>query len=457
VAVQETITEQTEYQLILVLAESRKVLAIRDVDGYRLPSVAIPQWTRPAQQLQAAVLAVWGLPIFIVDFLLQGFSRYAIAEALAPSQSTKLKPTALEEIQAPDLSRAQRARIDSMFGCDVIANNSISHVGWINEASAWVEAETGRKLSPKCNIEQYNAGGGFALLRFHMVDGGKYWLKATGAQNAHEPSITIFLSKLSGDYLPECVATKPEWNAWLMSGDATSLKLIPTTSFELSVLLEDAVEGMARLQIKTLGYDRELINAGAFDQRIETFRKHSEELFDYLGEAMDLQTSTKTPRLTRSRLYEMHTIFDDVCNCMKCLDLPETIVHGDINSGNILIAGGHCQFIDWAEAYVGNPLISLQHLLLLNKWDDPELQSFRNRALKDRYRAIWLESCNPDVLDQGFAYMPLMAIVSALYGRGDWLTSQRRNDPHRQSYTRSLTRHMDRITREPELLGALCH
>ena len=52
--------------------------------------------------------------------------------------------------------------------------------------------------------------------------------------------------------------------------------------------------------------------------------------------------------------------------------------------------------------------------------------------------------------------MPILAAASTLYGRGDWLTSPRRDDQCRQSYARSLARHMDRAAREPSLVEALC-
>jgi thiamine kinase-like enzyme len=142
---------------------------------------------------------------------------------------------------------------------------------------------------------------------------------------------------------------------------------------------------------------------------------------------------------------------------MERLGLPKTIVHGDINYGNILFHCGRCQFIDWCEAYVANPLISLQHLLLLNKTEDPELRSFMNQGIMDRYRTIWLGSCNADSFDQGLTYMPLLAVASTLYGRGDWLASPLQNDLRQQSYARSLARYMDHAAREPKLLEALCH
>ena len=63
--------------------------------------------------------------------------------------------------------------------------------------------KTGRKVTSKSDIKQLNAGGSFALIRFRMWNGQDYWLKATGKPNAHEFSITLLLSKLCGDYLPE--------------------------------------------------------------------------------------------------------------------------------------------------------------------------------------------------------------------------------------------------------------
>jgi hypothetical protein len=171
---------------------------------------------------------------------------------------------------------------------------------------------------------------------------------------------------------------------------------------------------------------------------------------------MSVQTSTKVPRLEGQRIRELRTTFDEVCQCVAGLCLPETIVHGDINPGNIVTGVGHCQFIDWCETYLGNPLITLQHLLSLNKLENLEIREFINRLLRQKYRDVWATKYDPQWFEKGFVYMPLMAIASTLYGRGNWLNSPERNDPRRQSYARALARCMDRAARKPELLEALC-
>src|SRR5271156_4575626 len=96
--VQETIVETTEYRLVLVLPESRKILAISCVDGYRLPTIGVLQWARPAEQLREAIHAVWKLHVLILDFL-HGSSQCAVAEVLIPGQPPGLEAVLLAQLR----------------------------------------------------------------------------------------------------------------------------------------------------------------------------------------------------------------------------------------------------------------------------------------------------------------------------------------------------------------------
>lgn len=453
---EESNLETVEYRVVLVQPDSGEILALDTVGACRLPTVRISQWIRPAVELRKAVKNAWGLHILVLEMLTDVASAScAIAELLHPNISSELRAVPLSMIGDSELSEKERAQVASLLSDS--SKHFFSTIGWIDQAALWLEAETGRRLKSKIDIEQYNASGGFSLVCFHTEDEGTYWLKATGDPNAHELAITRLLSKLGGAYLPEMIASRPVWNAWLMSGEAKPITELPADPLELFHLLEDAVECMAELQMRTEGRTADLLKAGAFDQSVESFETRSGELFDYLHEAMAYQTSTKAPRLDKARLQELRTIFEAACRRVEELDLPQTIVHGDMNYGNILTGCGHSQFIDWCEAYVGNPLITLQHLRLLNRHENPELRQFLNSLLKDRYRTVWLAACDPASIDEGFLYMPLLAVASSLYGRGDWLNSQHRDDARRRSYARSLARHMDRAARDPGLLEALCH
>ena len=121
-----------------------------------------------------------------------------------------------------------------------------------------------------------------------MEDDRDYWFKATGQPNAHEPAVTCLLSELAEPYLPRIIATKPAWNAWLMSGEAKQVREVPADSLQLFPLLTDAVESMAALQLRTMGHSSDLLAAGAFDQSPTAFEQHSVALFALLEQTLSL-------------------------------------------------------------------------------------------------------------------------------------------------------------------------
>jgi aminoglycoside phosphotransferase (APT) family kinase protein len=141
---------------------------------------------------------------------------------------------------------------------------------------------------------------------------------------------------------------------------------------------------------------------------------------------------------------------------MQELDVPNALIHNDINGGNILLRGTNCIFTDWAEACIGNPFLTFQHLCAQISRDSEHAGAWLPQV-KHAYKKAWIECLTEAQIDLAFALMPILGITSYLYGRGTWLNSTRRDDQHFQSYSRSLARYMDRAARAPELLEALCH
>jgi hypothetical protein len=454
-AVSATTLETVEYRAVIVVPKSSAVLAEETVDGYRLPRISIPLRARPAQQLRKAIQSKWALNVLILEFVKgdDGPASCVMAELLAPAVGSNLIAISLGQISDSDLTEGERVTLVSLLTEECA--NPFARIGWVDEASTWLETVTGQRILSKSDVEQLNAGGAFTLLRFHTEDGADYWMKATGEPNAHELSITSLLSRLCDGYLPKLIATRPDWNAWLMSGGASPIPELPTDSVMLFSLLEGAVESMAELQLRTMGREQDLLKAGAFDQGMDILLAHSDALFTYLEECMQLQTSTKVPRIEKGRLEELKQIFESVCGRLSALGLPNAVVHGDMSLANILRGDGYCQFIDWCETYVGNPLITLEHLLLLNQLTNPELKDFIDHVLKAKYRTVMSKVCDVTAIDEGMIYTPFLAAASALYGRGTWLETCCREQPYRQAWARTLARHMDWAARNPAMQSTL--
>lgn len=449
--------ESVEYRVLLIQPDSRTVLAVDTVDGFKLPRVRIPKRTRPVQELRKTIRSTWGVHVLILDFLIvdDGSTPCVFAELLTPLTSRSLERIAPRQLSSCELTEAEHSALLSLLAGE--AKSPFTRIGWLTEAAVWIESATGRKLSHESDIEQINAGGAFALVRFHSDGTWSCWMKATGEPNAHELSVTSLLSQLCTGYLPEFLGSKPEWNAWLTAGEAREITDLPSNPFELFCLLEDAAGSLAELQVRTVGAESELLNAGAFDQRFDVLLGRSDALFDYLDEVMDLSASSDLPRLGRERLRKIRIAFKMICERLQHLSIPETIVHGDMNPCNIVIGREHCQFIDWSDAYIGHCLVNLEHLLLLlNSIENRNARTCMKASLKQKYASVWATVCNPDALEEAFRYMPLMAAVSTLYGRGEWLNSPERYDIRRFSYARSLATYMDRAMGRPELQEALC-
>ncbi|MBB5061165.1 hypothetical protein HDF16_005901 [Granulicella aggregans] len=291
-----------EYRVLIVDSMSRAVFVREDRSEYRLIRVCVPTGTRPAQQLQKALRDVWRLPVLVLDVMIpkDGDRPCAIAELLQREAVEGIASIGPDQIPDEELSAQERTWLLSVLSGDSI--HPIARIGWADDAVQWVEATTTSKVLSKADIEQFNAGNGFSLLCFRMNDGATHWLKATGAPNTQERSVSLLLTRLCRDYVPEVVAERLEWNAWLMHSSGQSLSKLPQEAPEVERMLQVAVKSLAGLQIRTVGAELDLLNAGAVDHRTHVLRNDAEALFAYIDEAMGCQTSTKVSPLGRNGL-----------------------------------------------------------------------------------------------------------------------------------------------------------
>ncbi|MEG9432818.1 phosphotransferase family protein [Terriglobus sp. ADX1] len=407
----------------------------------------LPLHSRHAEELRRELLARWNVTTFVVGFFcdqFDGTTNYAITELLAPYADADL--TAVPLLHLLDEHFAGLLR-DFVFSCvSINSRESMMRIGWLDEAISWVESVTRKKVASKAQTEQLHVGSGFCLMKFHLDDGHACWLKAVGSPNIHETGVTRFLSRPdqpTAQFLPSLIAFHEEWNALLMEDGPMPLQELPTEPQSALVILREVVSCLARLQIHTISLVEPLLQLGAFDQQLSTIAADADKLCGYLDLAMSHQTSSRVPPIASNRLRKIFETLKKVCTYTNSLGIPTCLVHGDLNPGNVLL-GERCIFIDWSEAYVGYPLASLQHVLLLNRVIDDTAREWVRQNLLRIYCGEWCDLVDHDRLVEAIRYMPLIAAASALYGRGDWLNSTDRESPARFSYARTLARHMDR-------------
>ncbi|QHN02738.1 lasso peptide biosynthesis B2 protein [Granulicella sp. WH15] len=442
-------TDMEPFRLVLVVPESKEILVTRNAGEYKLPLCLVPKWERVAASLQQAIFDTWDIKSYLIDLLpgLSSFPDCAVAEILSLPQHNRMVRIRLEQLDDSELSPQQRESIIALFNGDQKERGPLYRIGWLHDAIRWIQDETGQTVSLPAGIRQFNAGNKSTLLRFSTNEGKVYWLKALSGEGETELAITQLLASKNPEALPPLIAAHQQWSAWLMEDFGEPISLEPGLTE-----LKQAVAVMAKLQFDSTKYTNELLQAGALDRSPAFMHGRCSELFSYVAEAMSKQRSTRLPQLSVERISYLDTMVQEACLRMNDLRIPNGVVHGNINRGNILFDGLRCRITDWQETYVGNPLVALQHLILRSPAETrPSIES----DLKSYYKIIWAPLVPSSRMDVAFALMPLVAAVTALYGKGDWLHSERRNEDGYLRYARSIVRHIDRSVELQEVKDAL--
>lgn len=451
-------TVAQEYRAVLVTPGSSGLLAERTIDGLCLPRVRVSLTDRPAEVLQKALQAEWGVSVYITDYLPSSFDSHSspcvVGEVLESTAECSLVTAVPDQLVTGEMSEEELSEFCLRLEGKSRSVADTGRLGWLDEAYRWVEDAIEAKLAGKATVQQHNMGGGFVLLRLQALDGRYYWLKATSGPNRHEYQVTRLIAEFADGAVPKVVASRDDWNAWLME-DVSNEHTSSGPEVRKSSLSENAARALAKIQAISQRRIRDLLDVGAFDQRAAMTDEVSKELFDYLSECMGMQQSQKSPPLDRRVLERTREIYLRGCEELRCLQVPFTVLHGDLTGGNVASTGANCSVLDWCETYIGFPIASLHHLKMhfeRNGADDSQL-----RLMDLHYREEWRLRAGKDLPEESFRWAPLMAAASALYGRGDWLHNEgERARPARRSYARTLARHMARAAKSVAEGAALC-
>jgi hypothetical protein len=459
--------DEGEIYRVIVLGQSgTELLVAPDGERYRLPEVFSPRWERVAENLTTAVKDEWGekvICLFTPDCAASdrpgNGAHYQVAEHWATNGTTKSSTCWLP---ISDLS--------SDFFADQsdysVLKSSVSEVrsamcqrsarpfaslGWFNELLEWIE----RVIEPlglhlNGNFRQFNASPSFSLVRFE-TNGPALWFKAVGEPNQREFPITLTLPKLFPDYVPTILADRRDWNGWLTQ-EVEGINLGETRE---CALWEMAASALAELQVRSIRCTDQIFATGAHDLRVASLSRLVQPLMETVASLMDRQTKIPPPILSRGELALLEKRIQEALEVLDDLGIPDTVGHLDLNPWNIIVAPGRCAFLDWAEAYVGNPFFSMQYLVehMRRVFGTDSTVVAR---LVESYCAPWKQVISSPAIDEALSLAPLLAVFSYAAVASFSQDGERLQDPATAGYLRSLAR---RMHREANLLAdrsALC-
>ena len=431
------------YALLFVLPWERKVLLEEGELGPTMPTMEISRYARPAEELTYLAAEKWSLHSLVIDWLPGSANQEpcAILEVLSSGSihlCSGFGVYCIDDLPEGSITSELFIHLCNLTSRQPDPERPFSRFGWLDEAQRWIKGCIGAAVPDFTEIRQLNASSSFALIRLGAIGGEGYWFKAVGVPNTHEYSTTAYLIQHCKEYLPRVIGMRADWNAWVMEEFGSSLTLSDSLAdFEL------ATARLAELQKLQAGKAEHLLASQFIDHTAETLNAHVDELIVYLIDAMKVQTSTKVAPLTSSRLREIGLCLHAACKELASLRIPDSVIHGDISPGSILSDGTNCVFTDWCEAYVGNPFISLEQFCLhVSRKSTPrELWVPHIRSI---YSACWSDLLSNEQISGALRLAPLISTLSYLWGRGDWLHTDRSRDSNVQAFARALARQMDR-------------
>src|SRR5262249_44162298 len=116
---------------------------------------------------------------------------------------------------ASDYSAVRKAMAIDGNASERYLRGPFAEFGAFRRISGWVETELNRHaMRWEGKFSQFNATPSFSLIRF-PTNRGAAWFKAVGEPNLREFPVAQLLGERFPFHVPELLAAKPEWNAWL--------------------------------------------------------------------------------------------------------------------------------------------------------------------------------------------------------------------------------------------------
>jgi phosphotransferase family enzyme len=422
------IEDRFEDALLVIRGEPPEALVVREGERWVLPVVHTrdhhPADVGPTRK---AMREQWGIDGFVLGCLDVeaggGVARRLLeVEPLDGARQDQRWIGAAEAPTGPmhrlvESQLAPRARPRA-----VVDGRGWTRPGWWARATAWLARQAATGGWTLRSVEQIRAWEFSCVLRVE-TDQGDLYFKALPRAYAAEVALIQQLAAWHPAHLPAVVAADPR-RRWIL------LRACRGPCLEAGAPLADwrrVARAYAELQVASAARIDRLRALGCRDRPPSALRTAlSALLANKAALLVDQEHGLTSAELQRLRAWQPR--LEAACDELTAGGLPRTLEHGDLWASNIFVGDGEPTFIDWTDACLSHPFLSLGPLLRSASWD-PHLagQSNARRRIADAYLEAWSASASPARLRR---LLTLAAPLAALHiAVSYWSLTPR---PHRQ-------------------------
>lgn len=286
---------------------------------------------------------------------------------------------------------------------------------WMKQAHEWILAETRRQsIQVTGDIEQPHLYPWSTVLHVPTNE-GKLFFKATAPETMFEVPLTHRLAEWFPDRMPELAAVDLERGWMLMRDGGGQLRQSIRPAQDIAPW-RPVIHLFSELQAGAAKHLDELLAIGVPDYRLPILPDlYRQLLADEKSLLIDQEKGLTTRDLQTLR--GMAARFEQICAELAAYGIPESINHGDFHDGNVLVRERRIAIIDWADACLSHPFMSLRTLFvsieIALKLDEyvftPEMA-----ALLDHYLEAWHDYGSIEHLRSAYQVSkPVASIVKA--------------------------------------------
>jgi hypothetical protein len=253
--------------------------------------------------------------------------------------------------------------------------------GWFARAAAWMEQQLARRgYVLEAPIEQLRSVSISCVLRARTTRGAVYFKVAAALPLfGDEPALTQALAERFPDAVPAVLATEPA-ERWMLMTDFGP----PLSKIRERAVWTEALRQFASLQAACAASVDEWLAKGCLDRRLDRLSTHVDALLADDAALVELEPAE------REQLRALGPRIGRMCQQLARYAVPQTLVHGDLHTGNIALQAEQYTFFDWTDGCIAHPFFDL--VTMLNDAEElgDALEPQSQTALCDAYLAGWL-------------------------------------------------------------------
>jgi len=200
---------------------------------------------------------------------------------------------------------------------------------------------------------------------------------------------------------------------------------------------------LAQLHAASLGQGLHLIDAGCRDLRVYHLQESVAAYLEQMTELMAQQTTPSPAPLPREELRKLGAQLADALVLLDNTNIPNALGHLDLNPANVLVHNGSCVFLDWAEAFVGHPFLTLPYLFEHLRRSSGSDGAW-GEELVCAYARIWRLYYDEEIVTRALSLAPLLAAYTYAISICHKEALPQSLPPETAKLLRSLTRRMKR-------------